>query len=62
MLALARRPPQAGRLADVNGSPGLLLRDADGILTVVALTIDHDQITAIDVIRNPDKLSAVPPL
>ncbi len=62
MIAFARRPPQAGRLADVNGSPGLLLRDADGILTVIGLTTDDRQITAIDVIRNPDKLHALPPL
>lgn len=62
MIALAQRPPQAGRLADVNGSPGLLLRDADGILTVIGLTVDSGQITAVDVIRNPDKLRALPPL
>lgn len=62
MLALARRPPRAGRLADINGAPGLLLRDADGIVTVIALTIGDGQVTAIDVIRNPDKLRALPPL
>lgn len=60
MLALARRPPQAARLADVNGAPGLLLRDADGVLTVIALTVDQALITAIDICRNPSKLLAVP--
>jgi len=60
MLALARRPPRAGRIANVNDSPGLILRDADGHLTVIALTIDAGRITAIDIMRNPDKLSAVP--
>jgi RNA polymerase sigma-70 factor (ECF subfamily) len=60
MLALARRPPRTARLADVNGSPGLLLRDADGVLTVIAFTIDARHVTAIDVIRNPDKLAGVP--
>lgn len=60
MLALARRPPQAGRLADVNGSPGLVLCDADGHLTVIALTVDTGRIVAIDIMRNPDKLKTVP--
>jgi len=54
----ARRPPQRLRTALVNGSPGLIVRDADGVLTVVALTIDAGRITAIDVIRDPDKLTA----
>jgi RNA polymerase sigma-70 factor (ECF subfamily) len=60
MLALARRPPRSGYEASVNGSPGLVLRDADGLLSVIALTIDAGSIVAIDVIRNPDKLAAVP--
>jgi RNA polymerase sigma-70 factor (ECF subfamily) len=60
ILALARRPPRAGALADVNGSPGLVLRGADGVLTVIALTVDGERITAIDIVRNPDKLTAVP--
>jgi RNA polymerase sigma-70 factor, ECF subfamily len=60
ILALARRPPQAAHLADVNGAPGLLLRDADGVLTVIALTVDQGLITSIDIFRNPDKLLAVP--
>ena len=34
------------------------MRDADGALTVVALTVDGGRITAIDVIRDPDKLTA----
>lgn len=60
MLALARRPPQGGYLANVNGAPGLVLRDADGVLTVIALTIDGEAIVAIDVLRNPEKLGSVP--
>jgi hypothetical protein len=62
MIALTRRPPQAGRLVDVNGAPGVLLRDADGTMTVIAFTIDAGLITAVDVMRNPDKLRRLPSL
>jgi RNA polymerase sigma-70 factor, ECF subfamily len=34
-------------------------RDADGVLSVMALTVDAGRITAIDVIRDPDKLTGV---
>jgi len=60
LLGYARRPPQRMRTALVNGAPGLVMRDADGVLTVLALTVDAGRITAIDVIRDPDKLTAVP--
>ena len=60
ILALARRPPQAAQLADINGAPGLVLRDADGILTVVALDVDEALITSIEIFRNPEKLHRVP--
>jgi RNA polymerase sigma-70 factor, ECF subfamily len=60
LLALARRPPRSLRIATVNGGPGLVMRDANGVLTVIAFTIDAGRITALDVIRNPDKLAGVP--
>jgi RNA polymerase sigma-70 factor, ECF subfamily len=60
LLGYARRPPQRIRTALVNGAPGLVMRDADGVLTVLALTVDAGRITAIDVIRDPGKLTAVP--
>ena len=44
----------------MNGGPGLVMRDADGVLTVIAFTIDAGRITALDVMRNPDKLAGVP--
>ena len=47
------------RMATVNGAPGLVMRDGDGVLTVIAFTIDADRITAMDVMRNPDKLTTV---
>jgi len=39
--------------------PGLVVRDGGGVLTVVSFTIDRGRITALDVIRNPDKLAAL---
>lgn len=46
-------------MALVNGSPGLLMRDADGILTVISLTVDAGRITAIDVVCDPAKLGRI---
>ena len=57
--ALTRRPPRAVRMALVNGAPGLVVTDLDGILTVVSFTVDAGRIVAIDVIRNPDKLTGI---
>jgi RNA polymerase sigma-70 factor, ECF subfamily len=56
--ALARKgaDPSSLRIIDVNGMPGLLVRDWNGTVTVTAFTVDDGKITAIDVMRNPDKL------
>jgi hypothetical protein len=35
------------------------VRDAGGALLVVAFTVHTDRITAVDAVRNPDKLTAV---
>ena len=59
MLGYGRRPPSGMRVALVNGAPGLVVRDSGGVLSVIALTVDGGRITAIDVIRNPDKLAGV---
>lgn len=59
-IALARKPPLDGRVADVNGAPGLVFRAGDGNLTVMSFTVDAGRIVAIDVVRNPDKLTSVP--
>jgi len=53
LTGYARRPPPVFRAALVNGAPGLVGRDADGVLSVLALTVDGGRITAIDVIRDP---------
>jgi RNA polymerase sigma-70 factor (ECF subfamily) len=44
-----------GRVARVNGAPGLVVHDHRST-SVVSLTIDGGRIVAIDIVRNPDKL------
>ncbi|MDT9599238.1 sigma-70 family RNA polymerase sigma factor [Sphingosinicella rhizophila] len=41
----------------INGLPGFVTLEADGELQTTALQIDGDRITAIYIVRNPDKLS-----
>jgi RNA polymerase sigma-70 factor (ECF subfamily) len=40
----------------VNGLPGFITREADGEIQTTALDIEDGKITAIYVVRNPDKL------
>lgn len=40
----------------INGLPGFVTREADGLLQTTALQIEDGRITAIYVVRNPDKL------
>jgi RNA polymerase sigma-70 factor (ECF subfamily) len=44
------------RYAYVNGLPGFLTCEPDGMLQTTALLIDGDRIKAVYVMRNPDKL------
>ena len=44
------------RFAYVNGLPGFVTREADGVLQTTALLIDDGRIKAIYVMRNPDKM------
>jgi RNA polymerase sigma-70 factor (ECF subfamily) len=44
-----------GRFARVNGATGLIVHDRYST-SVVSLTIDSGHITAVDIVRNPDKL------
>lgn len=44
-----------GRVALVNGAPGLVVHDSHST-SVVSLTIDAGRITAVDIVRNPEKL------
>jgi RNA polymerase sigma-70 factor (ECF subfamily) len=44
------------RLARINGLPGFITREADGLLQTTAFLIEEDRIAAIYVVRNPEKL------
>ena len=59
LLGFAARGPAEVRTVLVNGTPGLVVRDAGQVLSVIALTVDRGRITAIDVIRDPGKLTSV---
>jgi RNA polymerase sigma-70 factor, ECF subfamily len=60
LMVFFEHPPQAARMALVNGAPGMVLRDAFGFLTVISFTVDAGRITAINSVRNPEKLTTVP--
>ncbi|MFI0481841.1 RNA polymerase sigma factor SigJ [Actinomadura sp. 9N215] len=60
LLAFSGAAPRADlRVTTVNGAPGVLARGVDGHLSVAAITVDGGRIVAVDVIRNPDKLTTV---
>jgi RNA polymerase sigma-70 factor (ECF subfamily) len=65
LVAMTRKNLRRGggqaALLSVNGGPGLVLEVA-GERSVMAFTVDGGRITAIDIVRNPDKLTHVPPL
>lgn len=44
------------RYAHINGLPGFVTRESDGILQTTALLIEADRVKAVYVMRNPDKL------
>jgi RNA polymerase sigma-70 factor (ECF subfamily) len=50
------RPGELIRYAYVNGLPGFVTREADGVLQTTALLIESDRVKAVYVMRNPDKL------
>jgi RNA polymerase sigma-70 factor (ECF subfamily) len=54
-----RFPEFHGRVVDVNGSPGAMTLANDQV-SVLSFTIDGGRITAIDVMRNPEKLRTLP--
>ena len=59
----ARAPGVSTRLAEVNGGPGALYRDAEQrLIAVVALEIADRQIASISSIVNPDKLAHLGPV
>lgn len=44
------------RVAFVNGLPGFVTRESDGVLQTTALDMENDRVAAIYVVRNPEKL------
>jgi RNA polymerase sigma-70 factor (ECF subfamily) len=52
----AMRPSQIVRVGFINGLPGFVTLEADGILQTTALQIENGQVTAIYIMRNPEKL------
>ena len=56
----AVRPDQVRRVW-INGMPGFVLRDADGVETLALELADADSIGALYSVRNPDKLRHLAP-
>jgi RNA polymerase sigma-70 factor (ECF subfamily) len=58
LLALQRKSPAGSTVAParVNGEIGLLLREPDGTLTVMAFEIADEAILGLRMVRNPEKL------
>jgi len=54
-----RRPSRLVRYASINGLPGFVTREADGLLQTTAFDIRGGQIAAVYVMRNPEKLTHV---
>ena len=59
IIRLRRGDPELVRQAFVNGLPGLVTREADGMLQTTALLIEDGRVRAIYIMRNPDKLRHV---
>lgn len=61
VLGLLKRLRSGMRVksGDVNGAPGGVIRDGDGVDCVLAFTVADGVITEIDVVRNPAKLRHV---
>ncbi len=56
---LKYRPAELIRLAWIDGLPGYISRERDGVLQTTALDIADGRITAIYITRNPEKLTRV---
>jgi RNA polymerase sigma-70 factor, ECF subfamily len=63
LLTIARkaRADVRSAIVAVNGQPGILMEQG-GRRSVLAFTVDDGRITAIDIVRNPEKLAEVPSL
>ena len=56
---LSDRPPRLVAPTWIDGLPGYVSRERDGVLQTTALAIEDGRITAIYITRNPDKLRHV---
>jgi RNA polymerase sigma-70 factor (ECF subfamily) len=54
-----REPPVLLRQVEINGLPGYISYDRGGVLQTTALEIQDGRITAVYIMRNPDKLRHV---
>ncbi|MBB3357265.1 MULTISPECIES: RNA polymerase sigma factor SigJ [Novosphingobium] len=59
LIRLRRAPSELVRFTTINGLPGFITREPDGLLQTTALLVEGRHIQAIYVIRNPDKLTRV---
>jgi RNA polymerase sigma-70 factor (ECF subfamily) len=50
---------QYGRLALVNGAPGLVMAPGGRLVVALAFTFAEDRITGIDVIADPERLAGL---
>ena len=58
---LARFPGRLVGYRMINGLPGFVTREADGLLQTTALLVEDDRIAGIYIVRNPDKLRHLEP-
>lgn len=49
-------PSQLVKVCFINGLPGFVTMEADGVLQTTALAIENDKVLGIYIVRNPDKL------
>lgn len=47
------------RFATINGLPGYITREADGVLQTTAIEIVEGKVVALYIMRNPDKLGHI---
>ncbi|RYG85690.1 MAG: RNA polymerase sigma factor SigJ, partial [Alphaproteobacteria bacterium] len=56
MVFFRKNHSELVRICFINGLPGFITRESDGELQTTALDIENEKITAIYVMRNPDKM------
>jgi RNA polymerase sigma-70 factor (ECF subfamily) len=63
LVGIARKAPALGdwrvQPVQINGAPGLMLREPDGATQTVAFDIEDGRIAAIYIVLNPEKLRHV---